>query len=120
MTTIKTEAAYNAAMERIEELILLVDDNTPLDDKHLIELDLLSGLVDDYENIHYPIKAPTFVEVIKLRMEEMGLTVAALAEMIGTTVSWLRKFLQGKTEPKLSLAKSISEQLNIDAQIVLG
>ena len=41
MAKIQNETAYKAAMERIEELLPLVDDNTPLNDKNLIELDLL-------------------------------------------------------------------------------
>jgi len=56
MTKIQTETAYKVAMKRIEELLPLVDDNTPLTDKNLIELDLLSGLVEKYEDAHYPIK----------------------------------------------------------------
>jgi HTH-type transcriptional regulator/antitoxin HigA len=42
-------------MQRIEELLPLIDDATPLNDKNLIELDLLSGFVEDYEDIHYPL-----------------------------------------------------------------
>lgn len=60
MTKIQNETAYKATMERIEELLPLVDDNTPLSDKNLIELDLLSGLVEEYEDEHYPIKKPIF------------------------------------------------------------
>ena len=54
MEKIVTEIAYKATMERIEELLPLVDDNTPLDDKNLIELELLSNLVADYDDEHYP------------------------------------------------------------------
>ena len=43
MAKIQNETAYKAAMERIEELLPLVDDDTPLSDKNLIELDLLYG-----------------------------------------------------------------------------
>lgn len=49
MAKIQNETAYKAAMERIEELMPLVDENTPRDDKNLVELDLLSALVEDYE-----------------------------------------------------------------------
>lgn len=49
------ETAYKAAMERIEELLPLVNDETPLTNKNLIELDLLSELVEEYEDEHYPI-----------------------------------------------------------------
>jgi len=55
MAAIKNETEYNAIMQRIEELIVLTDDNTPKQDKSLIELDILSELVEEYEDIHFPI-----------------------------------------------------------------
>jgi len=70
MAKITSEIAYKATMERIEELLPLVDDNTPLDNRNLIELELLSNLVVDYEDEHYPIKTPSLLEVLKLRMYE--------------------------------------------------
>ena len=54
MVRIQNETTYKAAMERIEELLPLTDDNVPLTDKDLIELDLLSKLVSEYEDEHYP------------------------------------------------------------------
>lgn len=65
--------AYNAAMARIEELLPLVDDNTPKTDKNLVELDLLSELVSEYEDEHYPTKSPSLTGILKLRMYEMGI-----------------------------------------------
>ena len=59
MAKIQNETAYKAAMERIEELLPLVDDDTPLSDKNLIELDLLSALVEEYKDEYYPIKTPS-------------------------------------------------------------
>ncbi len=73
MAKITSEIAYKATMERIEELLPLTDDNVPLTDKNLIELDLLSKLVSEYEDEHYPIKTPSLVNVMKLRMYEMGI-----------------------------------------------
>lgn len=60
MKKIENEIAYKATMARIEELLPLVDDNTPKDDKNLIELDLLSGLIEEYEEEHYPIQTLPF------------------------------------------------------------
>ena len=56
MAKIQDKNVYNATMARIEELLPLVDDNTPKTDKNLIELDLLSELASEYEDEHYPIK----------------------------------------------------------------
>jgi HTH-type transcriptional regulator/antitoxin HigA len=41
-------------MQRIDELIKLTDDDTPKTDKNLIELDMLSGLVEEYEDAVFP------------------------------------------------------------------
>ena len=56
MTKIQNETAYKATMERIEELLPLTDDETPLTDPRLIELRILSELVIEYEEEHYSIK----------------------------------------------------------------
>ena len=120
MAKIQNEIAYKAAMERIEELLPLVDDNTPLYDKNLIELDLLSDLVSDYEEEYYPIKSPSLINVIKLRMYEMGLNQSKLSELIGVSPSRISDYLTGRSEPTLKVAREISKKLNIDAKIVLG
>ena len=58
MTETENELQYKASMERIEELLPLVTDETPLTDKNLMELEWLSNLVADYEEAHYPIITP--------------------------------------------------------------
>ena len=58
MAQIKNEAAYRAAMKRVDELLPLVTDNTPTDDANYLELDMLSDMIEEYEDIHYPIGAP--------------------------------------------------------------
>jgi HTH-type transcriptional regulator/antitoxin HigA len=63
MTKIENEIQYKASMERIEELLPLVTDDTPLTDENLVELELLSNLVAEYDEVHYPIKTPTLPEV---------------------------------------------------------
>jgi HTH-type transcriptional regulator/antitoxin HigA len=83
MAKIQNETAYKAAMERIEELLPLVDDDTPLSDKNLIELDLLSALVEEYKDEYYPIKTPSLVDIMKLHMYEMGLSQAKLSKLLG-------------------------------------
>ena len=47
MTKIENETQYNAFMEKIEELLPLVTNDTPLTDKNLVEMELLSNLVAD-------------------------------------------------------------------------
>ena len=120
MVRIQNETTYKAAMERIEELLPLTDDNVPLTDKNLIELDLLSKLVSEYEDEHYPIKTPSLVNVMKLRMYEMNLTQTKLSELLSVSPSRVSEYLSGKCEPTVKVARDISRKLNIDANIVLG
>ncbi len=117
---IENENQYNWAMKRIDELLPKVTDDTPDSDPNSIELYLLSGLVEEYEDVHYPIGTPSLIDVLKLRMYEMGLTQAALAKKIGVSPSRICEYLSGKKEPTLRQARIISTKLNIDPAIVLG
>ena len=109
-----------AALDCIEELLKVCSNETPATDKNMLELDLISDLVADYEEEHYPVEAPTMVELIKLRMYEMGLTKKALAEMLGLSIASINKIITGKGEPSLQTGREISRKLNIDPAIVLG
>lgn len=120
MTRIENEAQYNWAEKRLEELLPFVDDNMSQDDPVYIEFVLIGNLVADYSEEHYPIGEPTLVEVIKLRMYEMGLTQASLGKLLHISPSRVSEILSGKSEPTLKLARAISLTLNIDADIVLG
>ena len=50
-----TKQQYEYALGRIEELLPLVTDETPINDKNAVELAILSDVVEAYEKIHYPI-----------------------------------------------------------------
>lgn len=96
-TTIENEAQYDWAIKRIDELLPHVNDDTPVDDPNSIELYLLSKLVEEYEDVYYPIGEPSLIDVIKLRMYEMGLSLAALAKKIGVSPSRISDFISGKS-----------------------
>lgn len=120
MTKIENQSQYEWAVKRVEELLPLVDDNTLLDDPNSIELELLSNLVADYSDEHFAIGEPTLVDVLKLRMFEMGLNQKTLSGLIGVSPSRLSDYISGKCEPTLKVAREMSRKLNIDANIVLG
>ena len=87
MAKIENERQYEAMMARIDELLEIVDDNTPVEDRNSIELDLLSSLVAEYEKVHYPVKKPTLVDILKLRMYEItkSLPPSTVSRYIGCT-----------------------------------
>lgn len=55
-----------------------MNDETPTDDTNYLELDMISDMVEEYEDIHYPIGKPSLIDVIKLRLYEMGITQSNL------------------------------------------
>ena len=69
---IKNEAAYRAASKRVEQLGDLVDDESPIMDENALELDMLIDMIEEYEDIHYPIGKPSLVNTIKLRLYEIA------------------------------------------------
>lgn len=120
MASIKTEIQYSKAMERIEELLPKVNNETSEFDKDFVELDLLSDLVAEYEESNYPIEKPTLPETIRLRMAELGLTQKKLAELLNVSPSRISEYLNGNSEPTLKIARLLKSELNIDADIILG
>ena len=118
MTKLENIAQYNWAVARVEELLPLIDDNTPLDSPNSIELKLLSDLVADYSDEHFSIGEPTLVDVLKLRMYEMGLNQKSLSKLIGISPSRLSDYIAGNSEPTLKIAREISIKLNVEASIV--
>ncbi|MFG6385480.1 MAG: helix-turn-helix domain-containing protein [Muribaculaceae bacterium] len=120
MTKIENERQYQVALKRVEELMLSLPEDTPEDDPQMVELILLGNLVADYDEEHYPIGEPSLIDMLKLRMYEMGLTQVALSKLLGINPSRISEYLSGKKEPTLSQARIIVERLNIDPAIVLG
>lgn len=120
MSKIENINQYEWAVQRVEQLLPLVDENTPVTDTNYIELELLSNLVADYSDEHFALDKPSLVDVLKLRMYEMGLNQKTLSDLIGVSPSRLSEYISGKCEPTLKVAREISRKLNIDANIVLG
>lgn len=120
MTKIENETQYQITLKRVEELMLGLPEDTPADDPRMVELTLLGNLVADYDEEHFPIGKPSLIDVIKLRMYEMGLNQNSLSSLLGINTARISQLLTGKKEPTLRQAREISRQLNIDPAIVLG
>ena len=120
MAEIINETQYEAIIERIEELLKVVDNDTPMTDRFLIELDLISEMVADYEEKHYPIEPPTLIEMVQERMAEMNLSQKALAELLGVSPPRISEYLNSKSEPTLKVARIMHQKLDIDPEILLG
>ena len=114
-----TKEQYDFAVERVEELLPLVDDNTPANDKNAVELSMMSDIVIAYEKEHYPIEKPTVAELIELSLEEKGMTQKQLANEIGISPSRINDYISGRSEPTLRIARLLCRILNIQPSAML-
>lgn len=112
---IKTEKEYEAAAERIYELM---QKNIKPGSKQGDELEMLSLLIEDYENKHYPIPSPDPVEAIKYKMERLGITKSQLAKLLGYR-SRVSEIFSGKRKLSLNMIRTLHDKLNIPAEILI-
>lgn len=80
---IKTEEEYNDACERIYTLMHSSEKQIDPESKVGAELELLSLLVERYEHDNYKLEAPTPIEAIQFRMEQMNLRQVDIAPLFG-------------------------------------
>lgn len=117
---IQNKIQYEKIAERIDELLAVVNNDTPQNDKEYIELDLLSGLVADYEEQYIPVEPPSIAEVLRLRMAELGINQKGLASLLEVSPSRISEYLNGTSEPTLKIARTMGKKLQIDPHILLG
>ena len=114
-----SEVDYKKASARIEELLKVVNNNTPQDDPNLKELVVLSDIIENYETEYYPIGTPSLKDVIELRMFEKKLKQKDLAELLETSTSRISEYLNGKRDITIEIARALHKKLNIDSDIIL-
>ncbi|MFC5050830.1 ImmA/IrrE family metallo-endopeptidase [Rubritalea spongiae] len=113
---IKTESDYEEAMEKLHALMLAnPDEGTAEAD----ELDLLAHLIEVYESQTVDIPPPTPIEAIKFRMDQQGLKQKDLIPYIGNKAR-VSEILSGKRELTMAMARTLSRELDISAQTLLG
>lgn len=110
---IKTETAYNKAIKRIEE-IFDAEPNTPEGD----ELELLSLLVEKYEEDNYPIPDPHPIDTLEYYIEQKKLNKKELIGIIGDqkTVS---KVLKCEIKLNLQMIRNLHNKLNIPYELLM-
>jgi len=120
MKTIKTDEDYRKVNERIEILLKIANNQTDKEDANFIELDKLSDMVANYEELNYSMKPTDLIEMVRLRMYQRKLKQKDLAEILNTTPSRISEFLNGKLKLTYSFASNLYQKLNIDADLIFN
>ncbi len=110
---IRTEADYDRALRRVEELWDSAEASTERD-----EVDILTTLIEAYEREHYPIDLPDPVEAIKFRLEQTGKNSRALIGIIGQRTR-VYEVMRGKRPLSLNMIRNLHEKLDIPADVLI-
>jgi len=110
---IKTEADYQAAMAEIDTLLEAAP-GTPETDR----LEVLSLLVEAWEDEHYPIEAPDPIEAILFYMEQNDLSRKDLEPYIGDRAR-VADVLNRRRPLSLSMIRRLHAGLGIPAEVLI-
>ncbi len=112
---IKNKKQYESALARV--YALMQKDIKP-DSKESDELEILSILVKEYENVHYPVPKPNPLEAIKFRLEQLNMSESELSVILGFR-SRKSEILTGKRKLNLSMIRKLHETLHIPAEVLI-
>lgn len=110
---IRNNKDYQNALKRLEEIF---DAKTGTEQGD--ELEILSILIEKYENEKFPIDLPDPIEAIKFRMEQMGMKPKDLAKVVGYK-SRVSEILNKKRKLSLNMIRKINETLLIPTEVLV-
>ncbi len=110
---IKTDADYEAALARVEEIF----DSEP-GSPEFDELEVWGTLIGAYEDENHTVPPPTPLEAIEFAMDQRGLKQKDLVPFIGSK-SKVSEVLAGKRKLTLKMIRALHEGLGIPADTLL-
>lgn len=113
---IRTAEQYEAYLQEIQDLI---SKGPQLHSRQSERLELLTVLIESYENSKYPIESPDPVDAIIFRMNEKGLKQADLVPYFGTS-SRVSEVLNRKRPLTVQMIRALSIGLGISADTLVG
>ena len=111
---IRTEADYEAALERIAGL-MSAEAGTPEGD----ELDILATLVEAYEQKQFPIEPADPIEAIRFRMEQLGVARKDLEPYLGSRHR-VSEVLNRRRGLSLEMIRRLHDGLKIPLEVLIG
>lgn len=113
LLTIRNEREYDAAVERMNELL----DKIGTDENHSLYslLDTLGTLIQAYEEEHHSIPEVEGAEILRYLMEEHGLTQSELPEVGSQGV--VSEILNGKRELNIRQIRALAERFDVSPAV---
>ena len=113
-------------------LIVIQNDSEYAEAKALVEMLMESGdpgglarmtaqarLIEAYERVRWPRRAPSLPDLLKYLMDQRGLTRADLVPLLGTA-SRVSEVLNGKRELSVSMVRKLRERFHISADLLIS
>lgn len=113
---IKTEEQYHAYLGEVQSLI---ESAPKLNSSESDRLELLTIIIESYENSKYPVESPDPVDAIMFRMTEKGLKQTDLVPYFGTR-SRVSEVLNRKRPLTVQMIRALSIGLGISADTLVG
>lgn len=110
---IKTDQDYYKALARLDVIF-----DAPVDSPEGDEADILSLLIENYEDKYYPIEAPDPIEAIKIRMEEMDYKQKDLVGIIGGK-SRVSEILNKKKKLTVDMIRKLTVILKLPTDLLI-
>ena len=110
---IKTDADHELALKQIELLWGAAEGTAEGD-----HLEILTTLVEAYEETHFPMDLPDPIEAIKFRLEQQGADQKVLIGIIGNRTR-VYEVLRRDRALSLSMIQKLNRQLKIPAEVLI-
>jgi HTH-type transcriptional regulator/antitoxin HigA len=111
---VHTEADHARALARIEQLMQARPGTA-----EGAELEILSVLVEQFEQKHHPIDPPDPIDALRFRMEQAGLTRSDLESALGSR-SRVSEILSRKRGLTVDMIRRLAEQFSIPLESLIG
>lgn len=113
---IRTEEQYQSYLEEVHALMAKA---AALSASESDRLELLTVLLESYENSKYPVEAPDPIDAILFRMNEKGLRKADLVPYFGTS-SRVSEVLGRKRPLTVQMIRALAIGLGLSAETLIG
>ena len=110
---INTEAEYYQALDELDKIF-----HAEPDTKEGDKAEVISMLIEKYEDEHFPIEAPDPIEAIKFKMDQLEMKPSDLGKVLGYR-SRASEILNKKRKLSLHMIRQLNIALKIPTDILV-